>query len=111
MAGVVDKLEEIYRRIPEIDCQRKCAPTCSFIRMSEAEAKRLGYLMGYKADFEQVPCPALSLLGSCTVYEARPAICRLYGVTEGLPCRYGCIPKKVLSRSEARRILLELMAL
>lgn len=36
-------------------------------------------------------CPKL-VDGRCSVYEDRPTVCRLWGATEAMPCRWGCIP-------------------
>lgn len=43
----------------------------------------------------------------CSIYNARPAICRLYGIAEGLEYAFGCEPKKKLSRKEANAIIRE----
>lgn len=63
-----------------------------------------GVLASMKAG-KTLPCPALSAFGRCRAYGARPAICRLYGVTEGLPCEYGCVPERVMTDAEAREVL------
>lgn len=55
----------------------------------------------------ETPCPALTREGLCAVYELRPTVCRVWGVTIDLPCPYGCVPERWLTRAEA----LEIMAL
>ncbi len=54
-------------------------------------------------------CPYLDIeTKRCTVHENRPLICRLYGVSEGLPCPHGCKPNpRYLTRDEARHYTLE----
>ncbi len=49
-------------------------------------------------------CPYLDLKTKrCTVYERRPLICRLYGMTEELPCPFGCKPTpRYLTKAEAQ---------
>jgi Fe-S-cluster containining protein len=47
----------------------------------------------------------------CSIYTVRPAICRLYGVAEGLECAFGCEPKKKLTRQEANALIREIEAL
>ncbi len=37
-------------------------------------------------------CPALTMLRRCGVYEARPMICRLWGMVPMMRCNYGCVP-------------------
>jgi Fe-S-cluster containining protein len=51
---------------------------------------RLPLLGAFGATGER--CPALSDAGRCTVYDDRPFVCRIYGVTEMLACPYGCEP-------------------
>ena len=103
-------IEEIYSRIPKIDCQRKCQSCCSFILMSDVEATRIDHLTG-PINFLAHPCPALSVMGDCTIYDNRPAICRLYGVVRRMTCPHGCQPETWLSDAEAKSILEELMEL
>lgn len=47
----------------------------------------------------------------CSIYSVRPAICRLYGVAEGLECPFACKPKKKLSKQEAHAIIREIEAI
>jgi hypothetical protein len=57
-------------------------------------------------------CPALTMLGTCGAYALRPAVCRLWGVVEAMPCPFGCRPAGGwLPEVEARAILAELDAL
>jgi Fe-S-cluster containining protein len=37
----------------------------------------------------------------CGVYEIRPLICRLWGLTRSMPCPYGCRPERVIEDDEA----------
>ncbi|WP_285783276.1 YkgJ family cysteine cluster protein [Microbispora sp. NBRC 16548] len=93
-------LAQVYSRIPEVACQGLCAHDCTDdIGMGPRERQRLRRAGVQMPPREQAkeraaahgpsPCPALAD-GRCTAYEARPAICRIYGVTEGLRCPYGC---------------------
>lgn len=43
--------------------------------------------------------------GRCTVYEDRPASCRLWGVVESMECPWGCRPEKMLTFEEGHEIL------
>ncbi len=59
-------------------------------------------------DAKHVPpydCPALTEEKQCAIYENRPAICRMWGVSEGTPCIYGCDPEEILPDPEAWWIL------
>jgi Fe-S-cluster containining protein len=46
------------------------------------------------------PCPLLRH-GRCTVYDARPMICRLWGLDDFMVCPHGCEPEKRLTHAEA----------
>lgn len=37
---------------------------------------------------EENKCPFLRQDGKCNIYENRPEICRMFGETERLPCKY-----------------------
>ena len=52
-------------------------------------------------------CPYLDLeTKRCTIHSRRPLICRLYGISEGLPCPFGCKPKpRMLTNAEARKYI------
>jgi Fe-S-cluster containining protein len=106
-------LDEIYARIPSIDCQRRCHTTCGLIPLSLPEARRLqrhqlrvvpygnGELM---FDAPLGVCPALRQR-DCAIYEDRPLICRFFGVVEGMECRWGCKPERLLTMQEAAQLL------
>lgn len=113
-------LAEIYSKIPKIHCKGKCQDSCGPIAMSEIEAevirkismggmqidKTLGMNMVVNFDPETLKCPSLSH-GKCAIYEHRPLICRLWGVTKRMRCPFGCTPKRWLSEEESRGLLLE----
>ncbi len=80
-----DRLKAVYAEIPNVKCKGRCASACGLILMSTLEYERLG-----KPKFESLRCPVLGEDNRCTKYDLRPAICRLWGATEDLPCPYGC---------------------
>jgi hypothetical protein len=45
------------------------------------------------------------------VYDARPLICRLWGVSENLQCPYGCVPERMLTLEEAQDFMQEYIRL
>lgn len=96
-------LDALYSQLPKIECQRKCHECCGPIMMTRLEARRLPEIK-----WDSVPlkigigffpsratttlvCPLLKN-GECSVYNRRPAICRLWGLTEELRCPFGCEP-------------------
>jgi hypothetical protein len=113
-----EALAGLYAQIPDAGCKGLCADACGPIGMSEHERRRLG-AAGYdipairshqdavRAVRELPTCPALTD-GRCGAYEARPALCRLYGAAEGMRCPHGCEPDGgVLPRDVAGRLLRE----
>lgn len=115
--------------IPGLECRGLCAKFCGPIMCSPVEASRLpgpsrqvrtpsGLVTAelphrvkkHRGQPDELRCAHLRN-GRCTVYEFRPAICRVWGVTEALRCLHGCEPERWLSREEANEILhLVLMA-
>ena len=116
------KLDQIYKKIPDVDCQGHCHQSCTLIPAAKIEIKRARGRMGGKNPFNpvhalqslqdnKIPSCAALKEGRCSIYTARPAICRLYGVAEGIECGFGCQPKKKLSNQEAYAIIREIEAL
>lgn len=115
------ELRKLYDQLPELACQGKCANSCGGIDMSKAEHDRiveLGYLIPHftpelaarwQAN-EPVHCPALNRQTlRCDVYEDRPMICRLWGMSSDLEimkCPHGCKPTRTLDMVELYEFLL-----
>lgn len=95
----VRELATIYAEIPTVACrglcQASCCPIGDFatpVERARIEAKA-GYAMnGAAARAGGEPCNMLSPTGTCSVYNVRPTVCRLYGVDEGMRCPHGCLP-------------------
>lgn len=112
------KLKALYARIPKLRCQRKCQACCSNIGMSFFEhglltdsvgivpvpmslsklATEGGAIIGETLSMgkEVRICPFLKN-GTCSVYELRPFICRMWGATWMTRCPHGCKPERWLS--------------
>lgn len=112
-------LQEVYASLPPIACKGLCWRACAAIqakpieleRMESAAGRRLERVEGAELDGGAVvvgradlACPAL-VMRRCSIYEARPLICRLFGVAEGLPCPHGCAPGRVVPDVEVRAML------
>src|SRR6266404_8962549 len=101
-------LEEIYSRVPKIQCQRKCQDNCGPILMATVEWDRLrragpiGKLSGARGP---LTCPLL-VDNDCSRYAIRPIICRLFGVIRALRCPFGCVPERWLTERESRALVL-----
>jgi hypothetical protein len=107
-------LADVYARIPNVDCKGLCQESCGPIAMSRDEDRRLrdlGVTISSMLDAvaaidrgEDYWCPALQQ-GQCTVYDARPTICRLWGATTSMPCPHGCTPPDALSQPQSFELL------
>lgn len=109
-------IEEIYARIPEVECKGLCQEACGPIGMSAGEFATIkervgervrGIEMGRQTFIvgKSLRCPLLNPDGKCSVYAERPAACRLFGAVKEMQCPHGCRPKKFLKDREARQIL------
>lgn len=117
------KLLSLYSKIPEIECKGLCHASCTIVPAAKIEIKRARERMKGKNPFN--PLNALNTIKNdkcipscaalknkrCSIYTARPAICRIYGVAEGLECEFGCKPKNKLSKKEVYAIIREIEAL
>lgn len=105
-------------KIPKFACKPGCHACCGPVRFSDAErasaARHQPLLSWTPMDGKWVPtsalpdrrCPFLGAEG-CTIYDDRPAICRLYGAVDHplMTCRFGCGPKRKLSHEQAQALL------
>lgn len=113
------RLEALYAELPTIECAGRCTESCGPIAMTQLEWERMRAaqplrrkpsLMAllsantYKGTRDALTCPMLQN-GRCTVYEVRPAVCRLWGLVEGMPCIYGCKPSRLMSDAEGFEFL------
>lgn len=104
-------LEALYARIPRLECRKLCGHACGPIVAPEEEWRRLAAAGGDRGDGDGLACPYLDrAAGLCEVYEARPLICRLWGVAEALPCPHGCEPERRLDAAETEALLAEAIA-
>jgi len=93
--GALDALVELYAELPVMRCQGLCSDSCYSLVQTRLEREHVRAQTGVRLDLVQAPptpCRALTMLNQCGVYEARPMICRLWGMTAGMRCQYGCEP-------------------
>lgn len=113
MSRTDDALDALYARLPEIDCQGFCHDSCGPIDMAEAERDRIRRVhrveIGKGSFLRDGPsdCPALTMFKKCGVYEVRPLICRIWGLTRRMPCNYGCRPSRWVTEQETYTLLAE----
>jgi Fe-S-cluster containining protein len=121
---VIQELEELYAELPTINCKGLCWNSCGPIDLSDAERQRIVDLgvdipvftedrarRWANDEKGELYCPALSFGAheggmGCTAYEARPMICRLWGLSEGdMSCPHGCEPSTRLTPAEVYRFI------
>lgn len=119
------KLDDIYAKLPQIICKGLCHDSCGLIPVAPIEREALVKFTGKKVkvipeitiglhqkhrvlrpkDPADLTCPYLKK-ERCSVHPARPLICRMYGVVEGMPCPHGCVSlMKPLNNEEAHDII------
>lgn len=123
-AEALAMLDELYAQIPALECKGLCHNSCTRIEASELERQRIrergkdiGESISGPRELKLIlagevsRCPALGPLNTCTVYDIRPMICRVWGVAEGLLCEFGCIPDGIIPRGEVLRTIAEIEGL
>lgn len=97
-------LATIYASLPTLTCQRKCQAVCGPINPPPVERMRILRRTRQSVGTSEVGgtvCRLLEADGRCAVYEDRPMICRLVGLTHETACPHGCKPERWLSDDEA----------
>lgn len=94
------QLDAVYASLPSIECRGQCWDSCGSIGMTRVEQRRIAEQHGrtlplvaaFAAQGDGL-CPALTMLGRCSVYADRPLICRLWGLVPSMACNFGCRPE------------------
>jgi len=106
MSEITKNLDALYGELPKINCQGKCQESCGPIFMSGPEWQRIIRRLGYEPKGRpDLTCPMLKSDGKCSVYHIRPAICRLWGIVDVMPCPWGCKPERYLTKMEGHAFL------
>lgn len=105
-------LERLYANLPKIDCQGKCQGCCGPLIVPAFEAERIQAVSGrrltattYDNATDFPTCDLLDAEGNCSIYDVRPAICRIWGVAHQMKCPWGCKPSRYMHRRETDLVL------
>jgi Fe-S-cluster containining protein len=122
----MNKLDHLYKYLPDVKCKGLCSTQCTVIPVSNVERARIKedtgedkfrdwqqFFEDYKAlgSYGLTPspdclkCPHLNENKRCDIYDIRPLICRLYGVIKSLKCPHGCLPNRWLKERDAKKLI------
>lgn len=102
----IAQLEAIYTELPAIACKGLCHDCCGPIGMTEVERQRMQVATGSNPTVDaDLRCSVLDADSRCGAYDARPLICRLWGIEESMPCPFGCVPERWLTQAEGHEFL------
>src|SRR3954465_8601297 len=107
----IERLEALYAKLPRVECKGLCFVACGPVPMTQLEADRIRSATPKRRPpmmHEDITCVYLTSKRRCSVYDARPLMCRVWGVIKSLSCMHGCIPERWLTPSEFLAIAQEL---
>lgn len=114
------KIDALLSKLPNFQCKEGCADCCGPVELSRLEYMRCIKVSGRSTEDVRLQmqnnlkqgiyaCPLLDTkTNRCTVYDVRPAICRLFGVVKNqllCPHGYAAEVSALLSDEQAREIL------
>lgn len=99
-------LQELWDRVPKMNCKGKCQDFCGVIPCSKIEADIIEARSGPLAlKPGTLQCSKLDHNGRCGVYPVRPLICRMWGADQRERCPHGCEPERWLEPGEGAELL------
>lgn len=107
------RLTAILASLPAIACKGLCHDQCTVILMSRLEWNRIVKALGGREPPAPTTtsCPLLTEAKRCKLYDVRPFICRIWGLTPRLRCPHGCEPERWLSDDDAQAMIEEIKSL
>ena len=122
------KIEDLLKDLPKFTCVEGCDICCGPVSGTRLEWQRILKVSGRKekeiqneakksvAKYEEtgqsahLKCPLLKPGGGCSVYEVRPATCRLFGVVEHelMTCPVAGVAEGKISNEKSLQILAEI---
>lgn len=105
----LEQLQALYAELPTIVCRGLCDGACGPVMVSRLEVEQLGAPLTFHA--RTLRCVFLTDDRRCVAYDQRPMICRVYGMSRGLPCAHGCVPDRWLTEAEGREFVARAMTI
>ena len=106
----LEQLQALYAELPTIACRGLCAGACGPVMASQLEGNQFSAPLTFHP--RTLACGFLHVIDRrCVEYDQRPMICRVYGVSRGLPCAHGCVPDRWLTDAEGRAFVAKAMAI
>jgi Fe-S-cluster containining protein len=99
------RLDALYAILPDIECKELCQKGCGPIAMIPDEFRRISEISGTIPTVDNTGTCSLLINGRCSVYEVRPAVCRLFGIAKEMKCPFGCVPTKYMTKEESHQFL------
>ena len=95
----------LYAELPKLACRGLCAESCGPIALTPLEEQRIVEVAGSAPTFGPDLVCSMLVDERCSVYQVRPALCRLWGLVESMPCPWGCKPDRYLSDADGYSFL------
>lgn len=102
------RLQELYAKLPRINCVGSCVEACGPILCTKLEQEVLETASHRKLDHRKThphSCTMLNKEGKCRAYDARPLVCRLFGLVPRMACPHGCQPERWLTNEDGWALL------
>lgn len=115
-------IDFLLSKLPTFECKPGCADCCGPVMMSRLELKRIVARTGidpkrlnaqWMLKEGCISCPLLTADNRCSVYDIRPAICRVFGSSAHprLRCPHGLGPLEPISAKQTNSLIDQVMEL
>jgi len=117
--NLIARLYRCYARVPQFQCKEDCSECCGIVPIAPVEHLNIANWMKEHhirtrrmQRVDLLTCPYTDG-NSCAIYEARPLICRLFGVIrhKDFLCPYKREPVELLTQREANNLIEEVFRL
>jgi len=99
----LERLERLRGLIPEMKCIPGCTSCCGHTAWSEFEWSLIPEEARERFDFFSFKCSFVTEEG-CSIHADRSIICRMFGVTVGMPCPKGVPVERMIDEQTASAI-------